>query len=85
MDLDRQVLALLAEHFLDFLGYDLTGTVVRVDDRIANFEVDLFDYEFDLEVVFLNGAVGNGVLLFGPAAAGAASQIVRSAGSGPRD
>ena len=85
VDLDREVLALLAEDLLDLLGDDLTGTVVRVDDRITNLEVDFLDYELYLEIFFLNGAVGNGVLLFGPAAAIDDRQIVRSADSGPRD
>ena len=50
VDLDRQVLAALAENLLLLLLYDFTRTVMGVDDRIANLEVDLFELDFYFEV-----------------------------------
>jgi hypothetical protein len=68
-DLDREVLALLAEDVLLFLLDDLAGTVVRVDDVVADGEVDALDLAADVQVVELIGIGADGVLLgrVGPA------------------
>jgi len=42
-DLDRQVLALLAEHLLDLLLEDPAGPVMRIDNGVADLEVDALD------------------------------------------
>jgi hypothetical protein len=59
-DLDGEVLALLTEHLLDFLLEDLPRPVVRVDDVVADLEVDVDDLG-DVEVFqdLLFGATGN--------------------------
>jgi hypothetical protein len=61
-DLDREVLALLAEDVLLFLLDDLAGTVVRVHDVVADGEVDALDLAADVEVFELIG-IGDGALL----------------------
>jgi ABC-type cobalamin transport system permease subunit len=48
-DLDREVLAHLAEDRLLLLLDDLAGAVVRIDDVVAELELDVLD--LDLEVV----------------------------------
>jgi hypothetical protein len=50
-DLDRQVLALLAEDLLLLLLQDLAGPVMRVDDVIADLVLDLLRLPRDLEVL----------------------------------
>jgi hypothetical protein len=40
-DLDHQVLAPLAEHLLHLLAQHLPGTVMRIDDAVADFELDV--------------------------------------------
>ena len=42
-DLDREVLALLAEDLLLLLLEDLAGAVVRIDDVVADLELDVLD------------------------------------------
>jgi hypothetical protein len=48
-DLDRQVLALLAEELLALLAEHDTGPVVRIDDVVANLEVLALQH-LDLEI-----------------------------------
>jgi hypothetical protein len=63
-DLDGEVLALLAEDLLLLLPEDLAGPVMRVDDVVADLELDRLDLT-DLEalqVVFFD-YFGNGALL----------------------
>jgi hypothetical protein len=63
-DLDGEVLALLAEDLLLFLAEDLAGPVMRIDDVVADLELDRLDLT-DLEalqVVFFD-YFGNGALL----------------------
>jgi hypothetical protein len=50
-DLDRQVLALLAEDLLLLLLEDLAGTMVWVDDVVAELELDVLGLTGDLEVL----------------------------------
>jgi hypothetical protein len=50
-DLDRQVLALLAEHLLHLLLEDLAGPVMGVDDVIADLVLDLRRLTGDLEIL----------------------------------
>jgi hypothetical protein len=50
-DLDREVLTLLAEDLLLLLLQDLAGPVMRVDDVIADFVLDLLRLPRDLEVL----------------------------------
>jgi hypothetical protein len=40
-DLDRQVLATLAEYVLDLLAQDPPRAMVRVDDAVADLELDV--------------------------------------------
>jgi hypothetical protein len=64
-DLDREVLTLLTEDAPDFLAGDQACTVVRVDDAVAQLEVDVLENEGDL-VEFGDvdvGLVANGELL----------------------
>jgi hypothetical protein len=42
-DLDGEVLALLTEDLLDLLLEDLAGAVMRIDDVVAYFELDVLD------------------------------------------
>jgi hypothetical protein len=60
-DLDRQILAALAEDLLLLLLDYLAGAVVRIDDMVADLEVDVDDLSLDLEILDLNGCLGNGV------------------------
>jgi hypothetical protein len=48
-DLDRQVLALLAEELLALLTENHAGPVVRIHDVVANVEV-LALQQFDVEI-----------------------------------
>jgi hypothetical protein len=50
-DLDRQVLALLAEDLLLLLLEDLPGTVVRVDDLVTDLVIDVRRLALDIEVL----------------------------------
>jgi hypothetical protein len=84
-DLDREVLALLAEDVLLFLLDDLAGPVMRVHDVVAHGEVDALDLAADVEVFELVG-IGDGVLLVRVRPrAGPPAVFSRSAGNGPRD
>jgi hypothetical protein len=50
-DLDREVLALGAEDLLVLLLEDLAGSVMGVDDVVADLEFDRLDLTGDLEVL----------------------------------
>jgi hypothetical protein len=52
-DLDRQVLALLAEDLACFLLEDLARTVVGIDDVVADVELDNRYFDFDFKVLDL--------------------------------
>jgi hypothetical protein len=66
-DLDREVLAPLAEDLLALLLEDLAGAVMRVDDVVADLELEAFDLTADLEVLqVVFDDFGNGALLLGP-------------------
>jgi hypothetical protein len=84
-DLDREVLALLAEDVLLFLLDDLTRAVVRIDHVVTYGEIDALDLTADVEVFEVLGIGADGALLgrVGPVGppTGFAS---RSAGSDPR-
>jgi hypothetical protein len=61
-DLDGEVLALLTEHLLEFLLEDLARSVVRIDDVVADLELDVDDLDLDVEIGFqdlLFSATGN--------------------------
>jgi hypothetical protein len=62
-DLDREVLALLAEDVLLFLLDDLTSAVMRIDDVVADGEVDALDLAADVELFELIGIGADGALL----------------------
>jgi len=72
-DLDGQVLALLAEYLLLLLLENLTRAVVRVDDVVAQLELDVLDFALDLLDL---DDFGNGPSLL--------RFVFRSAGIGPR-
>jgi hypothetical protein len=83
-DLDGEVLADLAENVLLFLLDYLAGPMMRVDHVVADLEVDVDNLALDLEVVDINGCIGNGssfdkVVRMPDRPAG-----VRFASSGPR-
>jgi hypothetical protein len=60
-DLDGQVIAALAEDLLLLLLDDLSGAVVRIDDVVADREVDALRLSLELEVLdLLDGCLGNG-------------------------
>jgi hypothetical protein len=64
-DLDREVLAHLAEDLLVFLLDDLAGPMVRIDDVVADLEVDALGLAREVEVLDLLGrCIGDGVLLY---------------------
>jgi hypothetical protein len=67
-DLDGEVLALLPEDLLVLLLQDLAGPVVRIDDAVADLELDALDLALDLEILekLLFGDVGDGVPPSGP-------------------
>jgi hypothetical protein len=83
-DLDGQILAALAEDLLVLLLDDLSGAVMRIDDVVADREVDALRLSLELEILdLLYGCIGNG----GPPCRGSGCRIdtgVRSASSGPR-
>jgi hypothetical protein len=67
-DLDREVLAPLAEHLHLLLLHDLPRTVVGVDDVVAELELDVLDLAGYLEIVsncllFFDCLLRNDVLL----------------------
>ncbi len=47
---DREVFTLFAEDLLRLLTYDLTGSVVRIDNAVPDLEVDQFNLTNDLYV-----------------------------------
>jgi hypothetical protein len=64
-DLDGEVLVLLTEDLLGLLLEDLAGPVMGVDDVVADYELDQFRLDGDLEVLdLLFGYFGNDSLLF---------------------
>jgi hypothetical protein len=62
-DLDREVLALLAEDVLLFLLDDLTRAVVRIDHVVTDGEIDALDLAADVEVFEVLGICADGALL----------------------
>jgi hypothetical protein len=60
-DLDRQVLALLAEDLLLFLLEDLARAVMGIDDAVADLVLDQRSLSAELEVldVLVNRCFGN--------------------------
>jgi hypothetical protein len=77
-NLDREVLAYLAEDVLLFLLYDLAGPVMGIDDVVTDLELDVLGLDDDLQVLELLdlGCLRDGVLLGvkdGPAAGPLAS------------
>jgi hypothetical protein len=65
-DLDRQVLARLAEDLLELLALDLAGPVVGVDDVVTELEVDELEFALRFEIVLEQGVfdcLRNDVLL----------------------
>jgi hypothetical protein len=52
-NLDRQVLAYLAEDVLLFLLYDLAGPVMGIDDVVTDLELDVLGLDDDLQVLDL--------------------------------
>src|SRR3954453_10356260 len=68
-DLDREVLAYLAEDVLLFLLDHLAGPMMGIDHVVADLEIDVDDFALDLEIFDLQGCLGNRVLLrHGPVA-----------------
>jgi hypothetical protein len=64
-DLDREVLAYLAQDLLVLLLDDLPRSMVRVDDVVADLEVDALGLAREVEVLDLVGrCLGDGVLLY---------------------
>jgi hypothetical protein len=60
-NLDREVLAHLAEDVLLFLLDDLARPVMGVDDVVADLEIDVLDLANELEILDVNRCIGNGV------------------------
>jgi hypothetical protein len=84
-DLDGEVLLLLTEDLLALLLEDLAGPVMRIDDVVADFELDELRLDGDLEVLDLLffGYSRNDCLL----CCASATRMRRrsmSAGNGPR-
>jgi hypothetical protein len=52
-DLDREIFLLLTEDLLALLLEDLAGPVMGIDDVVADFELDEFRLDGDLEVLDL--------------------------------
>ena len=50
-DLDREVLALLAKDVLELLADDLACSVMRVDDVVANLELDMRERLGGIEIL----------------------------------
>jgi hypothetical protein len=83
-DLDREVLALLAEDVLLFLLDDLPRTVVRIDHVVTDGELDAFDLTADVEVFEVLGIGADGALLCRVSPVGLPTDVSRSASSDPR-
>jgi len=85
-DLDREVLARLAEDLLVLLLDDLAGAVMGIDDVVTELELDVLDFPDDLEVFeeLLFGDIGDGSVLLG-CDSRALPVSLMSAGSDPRD
>jgi hypothetical protein len=87
-DLDRQVLALLAEHLLHLLLEDLSSPMMRVDDLVADLVDRRLAVYFDLQILDvelrLHHCVANGVPSYAVWATGSAARLIRFASSGPR-
>jgi len=66
-DLDREVLARLAEDLLVLLLDDLAGAVMGIDDVVTEFELDVLDFPDDLEVFeeLLFADIGDDSVLLG--------------------
>jgi hypothetical protein len=62
-DLDREVLAALAEDLARFLLEDLAGPVVRIDDVVADVELDLRGFVDEVLDLLVDGRLRNRVLL----------------------
>jgi hypothetical protein len=62
-DLDRQVLAALAEDLARLLLEDLAGPVVRIDDVVADVEFDLRGFVDEVLDLLVDGRLRNRVLL----------------------
>jgi hypothetical protein len=64
-DLDGEVLALLTEDLLVLLLDDLTRAVVRIDDVVAELEVDVLRDARDVEIFeqLLFADIGDGSVL----------------------
>jgi hypothetical protein len=52
-DLDRQVLTAVAEHLLDLLAKDPARPVMRIDDAIADLELDVRRWGNRLKIIQL--------------------------------
>ncbi len=50
-DLDREVLAALAEHLFLLLAQDPSGPMMRIDDAVANFELDIRERLYALKII----------------------------------
>ena len=74
-DLDREVLARLAEDLLVLLLDDLAGAVMGIDDVVTEFELDVLDFPDDLEVLqeLRFSDIGDGSVLLGVRQPGVAS------------
>jgi hypothetical protein len=87
-DLDRQVVARLTQDVLGLLLDDRAGAVMRVDDRVADLEVDALRLALEVlqDLLLVDvGRVGNGnVLLNQWRAVGGPPVWFTSAGSDPR-
>jgi hypothetical protein len=82
-NLDREVLADLTEDVLLFLLYDAACPMMGVDDVVTDLEIDIDDFALDLEILDLNGCIGNRVLLRRGPSAGPSCWFT-FASSGPR-
>jgi hypothetical protein len=63
-DLDREVLAHLAQDLLLLLLDDLSGPMMGIDDVVTDLELDALRFAGDVQVLDLLGrCLGDGVLL----------------------
>jgi hypothetical protein len=87
-DLDREVLAYLAQDLLVLLLDDLAGAVVWIDDVVTDLEVDALGLPGDVfQILDLRGScLGDDALLrqWSVRVPDRDAVLVRSAGSGPR-
>jgi hypothetical protein len=58
-DLDRQVLTLLTEDLASLLLEDLARAVVRVDDVVADVELDYCDFDFKVLDLLVDALLRN--------------------------